>query len=398
MMILLSLFLLAYLVGAIPFGYLVGRARGVNLFHVGSGNIGATNAGRALGRPYGIAVFVLDFLKGAVPVAFVEPLAKLWSPEEVEALRPPELLSVGAAAFAFLGHLFPVYLGFRGGKGVATGAGTVAVLVPIPFAIAVGTWMLALLATRLVSIASIAAVLALAVARLVFKLDPFADANWLVTAFCIVGSIIVIAKHRLNLIRLNNGTESRIDDSARRRLLLRILHLLAVGFWFGSGTFFVFVATVPIFDSFAEVVKTQPNARTANVQIVPDGTSEQQRSQLASGLAGAAVGPVFPRFFLLSAVCAWVALWTAYAWKRHTVGRWRFRLCVVAAVGVAIGWPLSIAVSELRLQRFAEDAAVAQAAASAFGPWHVASLFLSMTVSVITGVILVLAAKLPAED
>ena len=331
-------------------------------------------------------------------MAFVEPLAKLWSPEEVEALRPPELLSVGAAAFAFLGHLFPVYLGFRGGKGVATGAGTVAVLVPIPFAIAVGTWMLALLATRLVSIASIAAVLALAVARLVFKLDPFADANWLVTAFCIVGSIIVIAKHRLNLIRLNNGTESRIDDSARRRLLLRILHLLAVGFWFGSGTFFVFVATVPIFDSFAEVVKTQPNARTANVQIVPDGTSEQQRSQLASGLAGAAVGPVFPRFFLLSAVCAWVALWTAYAWKRHTVGRWRFRLCVVAAVGVAIGWPLSIAVSELRLQRFAEDAAVAQAAASAFGPWHVASLFLSMTVSVITGVILVLAAKLPAED
>ncbi len=398
MMILLSLFLLAYLVGAIPFGYLVGRARGVNLFNVGSGNIGATNAGRALGRPYGIAVFVLDFLKGAVPVAFIEPMAKLWSPEGVDALRPLELLSVGAAAFAFLGHLFPVYLGFRGGKGVATGAGTVAVLVPIPFAIAVGTWMLALLATRLVSVASIAAVLALAVARLVFKLDPLADANWLVTAFCIVGSIIVIAKHRSNLIRLNNGTESRIDDSARRRLLLRILHLLAVGFWFGSGTFFVFVATVPIFDSFAEVVKTQPNARTANVQIVPDGTSEQQRSQLASGLAGAAVGPVFPRFFLLSAVCAWVALWTAYAWKRHTVGRWRFRLCVVAAVGVAIGWPLSIAVSELRLQRFAEDAAVAQAAASAFGPWHVASLFLSMTVSVITGVILVLAAKLPAED
>ena len=106
MMILLSLFLLAYLVGAIPFGYLVGRARGVNLFNVGSGNIGATNAGRALGRPYGIAVFVLDFLKGAVPVAFIEPMAKLWSPEGVDALRPLELLSVGAAAFAFLGRVY----------------------------------------------------------------------------------------------------------------------------------------------------------------------------------------------------------------------------------------------------------------------------------------------------
>ena len=398
MMLPLSLFLLAYLVGAIPFGYLVGRARGVNLFRVGSGNIGATNAGRSLGRPYGIAVFVLDFLKGTLPVAFVEPLAKLWSADAVEELRPPELLRVGAAAFAFLGHLFPVYLGFRGGKGVATGAGAVAVLVPIPFAIAVGTWLLAVLATRLVSVASIAAVAALAAARLIFKLDPFADLNWLVTAFCSVGSIIVIAKHRSNLVRLNNGTEGRIDDGAKRRLLLRMLHLLAVGFWFGSGTFFVFVATVPIFDSFADVVKTQPNPRTANLQIVPGGTGEQQRAQLASGLAGAAVGPVFPRFFLLSAICAWVALWTAHAWKRHAVGRWRFRLCALAAVGVAIGWPLSIVVSELRLQRFAEDAAVAQAAAAAFGPWHVASLFLSMAVSLLTGVILVLTAKLPAED
>lgn len=398
MMIPISLFLLAYFVGAIPFGYLVGRARGVNLFHVGSGNIGATNAGRALGRPYGIAVFALDFLKGALLVAFIEPLAKLWSAEAVEALRPPELLRVGAAAFAFLGHLFPVYLGFRGGKGVATGAGTVAVLVPIPFAIAVGTWVLAVLATRLVSLASIAAVLALAAARVIFKLDPFADANWLVTAFCSVGSIIVMVKHRSNLMRLNHGTESRIDDGAKRRLLLRMLHLLAVGFWFGSGTFFVFVATVPIFDSFAEVVKTQPNSRTANVQIVPDGTSDQRRAQLASGLAGAAVGPVFPRFFLLSAICAWVALWTAYAWKRRAVGRWRFWLCAVASVGVAIGWPLSITVSELRLQRFAEDTVLAQAAATAFGPWHVASLFLSMAVSLLTGVILILAAKLPAED
>ena len=391
----LALFLLAYLVGAIPFGYLVGRARGVNLFHVGSGNIGATNAGRILGRPLGGLVFVLDFLKGALPVAFIEPLARLAG---TDATEPAELLRVGTAAAAFLGHLFPVYLGFRGGKGVATGAGAISVLVPIPAAIALATWALAVLATRMVSLASIAAIAALSAARLAFKVDPWSDANWLVTAFCLVGSLVVVVKHRSNLSRIRNGTESRIDDGPRRRLILRILHLLAVGFWFGSGTFFVFVATVPIFDSFADVVKTQPNVRTANVRIVPEGTAEAQRDRLASGLAGAAVGPIFPRFFLLSAICAWVALWTAYAWNRRGVGGWRLGLCALAALGVAVGWPLSRYVSELRLLRFAEDDAIAHAAAEAFGPWHVASLFLSMAVSLLTAVILMLAAKMPAED
>ena len=394
MMMPLCVFLLAYLIGAIPFGYLVGRACGVNLFEHGSGNIGATNTGRVLGRPLGLLVFALDFLKGAIPVALVEPLATLWN---ADVSFPPEMLRVGAAVCVFLGHLFPVYLRFRGGKGVATGAGAILILVPIPFAIALGTWILAALATRMVSLASLAAVLALAVARLVFKIDPWGDANWLASAFCLVGAAVVVVKHRSNLSRLWNGTESRIGDGPRRRLALRMLHLLAVGFWFGSGTFFVFVATVPIFDSFADVVKKQPDTRTANVRIVPEGTTEKQRDQLASGLAGAAVGPVFPRFFLLSAVCAWVAVWTAWAWNAGAVGRWRFYLCALAALGVAAGWPLSITVSELRVERFSEDAAIAAAAGAVFGPWHVASLLLSMIVSLLTGAILLLAAKLPSE-
>jgi len=393
-MITAALFLLAYLAGALPFGYLVGRARGVNLFQVGSGNIGATNAGRVLGRTYGALVFVLDFFKGVLPVALVVPLARLWTADAID----ENFLRVGVAACAFLGHLFPIYLGFRGGKGVATGAGAIVVLVPLPAAVALGTWALAVFATRMVSFASIAALLALVAARLVFKLDPFGAANGLVTVFCMVGSVVVIVKHRTNIARLWIGTESRIGDSAWRYLLLRMLHVLAVGFWFGSGTFFVFVATVPIFDSFADVVKTQPNTRTANVRIVPDGTSDSQRDQLASGLAGAAVGPVFPRFFILSAICAWVAVWTASAWNRGAIGRWRFRICVVAALGVAVGWPLSIYVTELRMLRFAEDPATAQTASAAFGPWHVASLFLSMAVSLLTGVILLLAAKMPDEQ
>ena len=390
-----ALFLMAYLIGAIPFGYLVGRARGVDLFAVGSGNIGATNTGRVLGRPFGALVFALDFLKGALPVVLIEPLARQWN---VEPIQPSESLRVGAAACSFLGHLFPIFLGFRGGKGVATGAGAALVLVPIPAAIALGTWALAVLATRMVSVGSIAALLALVAARLIFKLDPFADKNWLVTAFCIAGSVVVIAKHRSNLSRLWRGVESRIGDGPRRQLALRMLHLLAVGFWFGSGTFFVFVATAPIFDSFADVVKKQPDSRTANLRIVPDGTPESQRDRLASGLAGAAVGPIFPKFFVLSAICAWVALWTASAWNQGAVGRWRFRLCVLGTAGVAVGWPLSIYVSELRLLRYANDAAVAQAASNAFGSWHVASLILSMAVGILTGVILLLAAKMPSEQ
>ena len=390
-----ALFSMAYLVGAIPFGYLVGRARGVDLFAVGSGNIGATNTGRVLGRPFGALVFALDFLKGALPVAIIEPLARLWN---VEPFPPLESLRVGAAACAFLGHVFPIFLGFRGGKGVATGAGAAVVLVPIPAAIALGTWALAVLATRMVSVGSIAALLALLAARLAFKPDPFSDKNWLVTSFCIAGALVVIAKHRSNLQRLRRSTESRIGDGSRRQLALRMLHLLAVGFWFGSGTFFVFVATVPIFDSFADVVKKQPDSRTANLRIVPDGTPESLRDRLASGLAGAAVGPVFPKFFALSAICAWVALWTASAWNRGAVGRWRFRLCAIATAGVAVGWPLSIYVSQLRSLRYANDPAVAQAAGDAFGSWHVASLLLSMAVSILTGVILLLAAKMPSDE
>ena len=116
----------AYLVGAIPFGYLIGLLKGVNLYRVGSGNIGATNVGRVLGRSWGLAAFALDFLKGALPTAFAFRAATALHPDAGTAFGFPEVLTVAAGAAAFLGHLFPIYLGFQGGKGVATGAGIVA--------------------------------------------------------------------------------------------------------------------------------------------------------------------------------------------------------------------------------------------------------------------------------
>src|SRR5829696_817429 len=153
MLIAVLALLAAYLIGAIPFGWLIARSRGVDIFHAGSGNIGATNVGRVLGRKWGTLVFALDFAKGAVPVA----LAGLLPTETHEALGPPEALRVGVALCTFLGHLFPLYLGFRGGKGVATGAGTVFVLVPGPAALSVLFWVTVLLASRVVSLASLAA-------------------------------------------------------------------------------------------------------------------------------------------------------------------------------------------------------------------------------------------------
>src|SRR5271154_5172076 len=101
------LFTGSYLAGAIPFGYLIARFKGVDLFAAGSGNIGATNVGRVLGRKFGVLVFVLDLLKGIVPVLIAGNVFE----------ENNELAKVIAAASAFVGHLFPIFLGFRGGKG-----------------------------------------------------------------------------------------------------------------------------------------------------------------------------------------------------------------------------------------------------------------------------------------
>src|SRR5262249_6431989 len=112
---------LSYLLGSVPFGVIVGRARGVDIFKAGSGNIGATNVGRVLGRKSGVLVFVLDFLKGALPTAIMY-------------LAFGVTAGVAAGLAAFLGHLFPAYLRFHGGKGVATGFGVTLVLLPGPTA------------------------------------------------------------------------------------------------------------------------------------------------------------------------------------------------------------------------------------------------------------------------
>jgi acyl-phosphate glycerol 3-phosphate acyltransferase len=380
----------SYLIGAIPFGYLIARMKGVDLFKAGSGNIGATNVGRILGRKYGVLVFVLDFLKGAVPVAAIVPMARSLDPDGAV---PADTLRVGAALLAFLGHLFPVYLGFRGGKGVATGAGAVCVLVPGPAVVAVLTWAVVALATRFVSLASVAAAAALVLARLAGTPDPFGPDRWIVTTFCLVGSALVIVKHRGNVRRLLAGTENRIGDGPMRQTLLRGQHLLALGFWFGGAAFFNFVTAPTIFDSFKRVVNDGQSDRTAHQTIIPPDAPQPTRDALASALAGSAVGPIFPKYYLMQAACGGIALVTALTWFRadpaRSVHRWRVYLLGLAVLLVAVGWPISEHVSQLRVDRFHSAAAKA-----AFGPWHLVSLALSFVTTCLAGVGLALAAKI----
>jgi acyl phosphate:glycerol-3-phosphate acyltransferase len=400
MVICLACLVVAFLIGGIPFGLLIAKSKGVDLRTVGSGNIGATNVGRTLGKKFGLLTFALDFLKGAIPVAIVVPVARLIDPTAPDAVGGPDVLRVATAMLAFLGHVFPVYLKFKGGKGVATGAGVMSVLVPWAFAVGVLTWVAVLWATRYVSAASIISAVALIVARLVEVRNDMSS-GWVVTVFVFLSSAIMVIKHRSNITRLRQGIESTVKDSPNRVAYLRGMHLLAVGSWFGASLFFNVLGATPIFDSFTNVVETQPSDRTANQRIQSEKATAEEKKALASALAGAAVGPLFPRFFALAAICSWLTVLTAFGFLRMVGGkvhRWRYTLALVALVFVALGWPLSEWVGQLRMDRFHPEAARAATAKSAFGVWHLVSLANGAVLTLLSCALLVLAAKLPGDE
>ena len=182
-----------------------------------------------------------------------------------------------------------------------------------------------------------------------------------------------------------------------RPTFLRGLHLLALGLWFGGAAFFNFGTAPAVFNSFKQVVQAGPSDRTAHVKIIDDDSPK--KDALASALAGSAVGPVFPRYFAMQAVCGLVALFTAMTWFNAEGGQkvHRRRVFVIGAalLLVAAGWPISEQVSSLRLQRFDPNRVVADAAISAFGPWHLVSLLLSFVRVALAGIALAMAARLP---
>lgn len=190
---------LAYLLGSVPGGLALGRLAGVNLRNQGSGNAGATNAWRARGPAFAIAVFLFDVAKGVVAVVLLPRIAsaQFWLPE-------------ACAAAVLIGHVYPVWYGFRGGKGFATLLGVVVALTPWALPVLIGVWLLVLVLSGYVSLATLAAALAypfFLLAVPLFRYPPLLPL--LIFSVCV--TLFLFYTHRGNIRRLLTGTENRFE-------------------------------------------------------------------------------------------------------------------------------------------------------------------------------------------
>ncbi len=217
----------AYLVGSIPFGVLIGRAKGVDIRREGSKNIGASNVTRVLGKRLGMLCFALDVSKGALPV-FAAGIYHGVISRKPQELTPSEMwLWLMVAAAAVIGHMCSPFLSFRGGKGVATGFGAMLAMYPvltIPALAAMVVWYATMRLSRYVSVASMLAVLSLPVWYLLWVIPRDAEDHSLGYTLEYIGRAspplvvtailagLVIYKHRGNLARLKRGEEPKIDD------------------------------------------------------------------------------------------------------------------------------------------------------------------------------------------
>lgn len=222
----------AYLIGSIPFGLLVSRAKGVDIRKKGSGNIGATNVGRVVGKPAGYLVFLLDLLKGMLPVVaagwYLFHYSRSYSmprhPSGYSMNTSAYVIWMAVAAACILGHVYPVFLKFRGGKGVATALGTL--LGVYPFFTVVGlivfaVWGIVLSVTRYVSVASIAAAVLFPILFAIVVLFrpggwPTFDQLWPLQSFAVAIAMLVVYRHQGNIKRLRDGTEPKIGQSRSR--------------------------------------------------------------------------------------------------------------------------------------------------------------------------------------
>jgi acyl phosphate:glycerol-3-phosphate acyltransferase len=211
-------FLFGFIPGAIPFGFLAGRMRGIDLRRHGSGNIGFTNVIRVMGWQYGVPVLLLDLAKGLLPVLFLPALVHALAdgPRELLLIHNLfgarlELLRVLTGLSAILGHLFTPVLKFKGGKGVATTAGVVLALAPWTFLLCLALFLIILLATRYLSLASMSAAVALPIATALLT-----RGQWTIFAFTVMVALLILVSHRPNLRRLLAGNEHRFVWRSRR--------------------------------------------------------------------------------------------------------------------------------------------------------------------------------------
>jgi glycerol-3-phosphate acyltransferase PlsY len=200
----------AYLLGSIPFGFLLVRLlKGEDVRATGSGNIGATNVARSGGTALGIATLALDALKGVAAVWIAVKLGHMVPPQsDIPGLAFPHNTQIEliGGLMAVVGHMFPIWLRFRGGKGVATAAGVFAVISPRAFLITLVAFLVAVAITRYVSLGSVVAAIVFPVA---FWIAPISN-PYFCDAIAAVISLLIIAKHHANIRRLLSGTESRL--------------------------------------------------------------------------------------------------------------------------------------------------------------------------------------------
>ena len=192
----------AYLMGSVPFGLLIGLARGIDVRKHGSCNIGATNVLRVVGKPWGVLAFILDFGKGVAGALLAPAIAAGMSGASG---ANPAHLALAGGFFAVAGHNWPVWLKFKGGKGVATSAGMLVAIVPQQVAVAFAVWLAVLLLSRYVPLASICAAVALAVAVWTSR----AGGDIVLPVLVTVLAAFVVVRHRANIVRLASGTENR---------------------------------------------------------------------------------------------------------------------------------------------------------------------------------------------
>jgi len=204
MLCFVSVGLITYLVGSFPTGYVVGCLRGIDVRKVGSGNVGATNVTRILGKHFGYPVFVIDFLKGLVAVLLAGAISHRCHFDSIAS----DFCAALGGIFSVVGHSFPVWLGFRGGKGVATSLGVIFGISWIAALIMAAVWVIIFKTTRYVSVASIAAAITLPVVMIaLFFLNQLKSPVLVYFSLCLAA--IVVIRHRSNLSRLLSGTEPR---------------------------------------------------------------------------------------------------------------------------------------------------------------------------------------------
>ena len=204
----LAVFLGSYLVGSIPWGYLIGRLNGIDIRKYGSHNIGATNVTRVLGAGYGRLCFVLDFLKGWFPVVFFGG-------------RFSERLALGAgwcaliaAAAAVIGHVFPVWLKFKGGKGVATSVGVCLAMAFWPVVIGGLAWFIVYRKTLVVAIASLTLAVVTPLSALALRLTGLSHIHWHAILLMFLLGALIIVRHHENIRRLVRGEENSFKAKA----------------------------------------------------------------------------------------------------------------------------------------------------------------------------------------